>query len=93
LQSLSGLGGLARFLAGVYLVYFLGVFQAVYLELERASFDVRYNAYNIDYVGERLNVATANIINSLESSLAGYYSSCVDYRWYTIGIRVGSSEV
>ena len=70
MQSLSGLGGLARFLAGVYLVYFLGVFQAVYLELERASFDVRYNAYNIDYVGERLNVATANIINSLESSLA-----------------------
>jgi hypothetical protein len=91
LQSLSGLGGLARFLAGVYLVYFLGVFQAVYLELERASFDVRYNAYNIDYVGERLNVATANIINSLESSLAPRLSwlSCglsVVYYWHLGGI-------
>lgn len=64
------LRGLAKFLAGVYLVYFLGVLQAVYLELERAGFDVRYGAHSLDYVGDRLNVAVANVMNSLEGSLA-----------------------
>ncbi len=69
MRQLLGLGGLARFLAGVYLLYFLGVLQTIYLELESASLDIGYNA-SIDYVGERLNVAVANIIYALEGSLA-----------------------
>ncbi len=69
LQSLPGLGGLARFLAGVYLVYSLGILQAIYLELERARLDIMYSAHSIDYVEERMGVATSNIIYSMESSL------------------------
>gem|GEM_PF-934344 len=68
--SLPGLGGFARFLVGVYLIYFLGVLQAVYVELEGAALDVRHYAHNVDYVGERLNMAVSNIVYSLESSLA-----------------------